>query len=277
MALVGDGKRSLLAWRRCDETIPILTVGDDRIFLLQVPLTLLSFVIVLFVLDGRHKSSASWLAKLRRIDFLGTLALISAIFTLLFGLSWGCNHSWQSAVALGCLGASLALFATFLVVEATVVAEPITPIHIICKPMLFACYLSHFFSHAAFMATLYYVPLYFQAAGGLSATQAGLRLMPTVVASICGSVIAGLLMQITGRYFLLNLYGYTLLVFGLLLVFLTTGLEYVSAWFVLGLVMAGYAQGSTSTSTFIAISAFLCLSFPYPKYLEAIKQLISNI
>lgn len=89
--------------------------------------------------------------------------------------------------------------------------------------------------------------------------------------------MAGLLMQITGRYFLLNLYGYTLFVFGLLLVLLTTGLEYVSAWFVLGLVMAGYAQGSTSTSTFIAISVFLCLSFPYPKYLEAIKQLISKI
>lgn len=232
----------------------ILTGNNGRIFLLQVPLTLVSFLMVSFILDGRHKSSTSWLTKLKRIDYPGTLALISAIFTLLFGLSWGSNHAWNSALTLGCLGSSLILFATFLIVEAKLVAEPIAPIHIICKPTLFACYLSHFFSHAAFMAMLYYIPLFFQAATGLSATQAGLRLMPTVVASICGSIIAGVVMQTSGRYYLLNLYGYTFLVLGLLLVLLTTGLDYVSAWFIIGLVIAGYAQGSTSTSTFIAIS-----------------------
>jgi hypothetical protein len=214
-----------------------------------------AFAIVLIFLKVPHKSSSNLIVKLRRVDFFGASVLIVAIFGLLFGLDWGSNHSWKSAITLGCLCSSLILFVTFMAVEAKLVSEPIAPIGIIFKSTLFACYLSNFFSHAAFLSTLYNIPLYFQAAKGLSATQGGLRVLPAVIPSMFGSLIAGFVMQRTARYYVLNFCGYISMVVGLLLVFLFTGLVSESTWAIsIGLVFAGYSEGSTIVSTLIAQS-----------------------
>ena len=226
-----------------------------RIFLLQAPLTCVAFAAVFSLLKMPHKNSSNWMMSLKRIDFLGTLVLLSATFSLLFGLDWGSNHFWRSVTTLGCLCSSLVLFLVFVAVEAKLVSEPIAPTNIVFKSTLFACYLSNFFSHVAFLPTLYNIPLYFQAADGLSATQAGFRVLPAVISSMFGSVIAGFVMQRIGRYYVLNLWGYISMVVGLLLILLFTGLVSKHTWAIsIGLVFAGYSEGSTIVSTLLAQS-----------------------
>jgi MFS family permease len=53
---------------------------------------------------------------------------------------------------------------------------------------------------SAFLA-IYYVPLYLQIRG-LSATAAGLRVVPLAAATSIGSLLSGFLMRATGRYYL---------------------------------------------------------------------------
>lgn len=223
----------------------------SRIFLLQVPLSAVAFAAILFLFKNPQQDS-NLMGKLSRVDFLGAITLIGAIFTLLFGLDWGSNRSW-SAIALGCLGSSLILFAGFVIVE-RFSAEPIAPPGIVFSSPLFACYMSSFFSHAAFFSTLYNIPLYFQAADGLSATQGGLVLLPAVTLSVFGSLASGFVMQRTARYYVVNFSGYIVLAVGLLLILLFTG-ESESVWLILlGLAFFGYGEGSTIVSTFIAQS-----------------------
>ena len=232
-----------------------LTPGHGRIFLLQVPLAFIAFTGVLFILKLPHENGSNWARKVRRVDFLGSLVLVSAVFALLFGLDSGSNYSWTSAVAIGCPLASVVLFMAFFTLEAKFASEPIAPNHIVFRPTLLASYLSNFLSHAALMGVIYYIPLYFQAVHGLSATQAGLRVLPVVVTSMFGAVIAGYVMERSGRYYWLNLGGYVILVLGLLFLLLFTGLVYTSLWGILfGLIFVGYSEGSTIVSTLIAQS-----------------------
>jgi hypothetical protein len=170
-------------------------------------------------------------------------------------LTGGSNHSWKPAITLRCLCSSLILFVTFVAVESKLGSEPIAPTGIIFKSTLFACYLSNFFSHAAFLPTLYNTPLYFQAAGGLSATQGALRVLPAVIPSMFPSLLAGFVTQRTGRYHVLNFCGCVSMEVGLLLVFLLTGLVSESTWAIsIGLVFAGHSEGSTIVRTLIAQS-----------------------
>lgn len=50
-----------------------------------------------------------------------------------------------------------------------------------------------------YLSSIFYVPLYFQVVDHLSATQAGLRLIPSIIGSVTGSVGGGLMMQKTGK------------------------------------------------------------------------------
>ena len=220
-----------------------------------MPLTAVAFAAILILFKVPRQGTSNLVGKLRRVDFLGAFVLIGAIFTLLFGLDRGRNQSWESVVTLGCLCSSLILFLAFVGVETFLVSEPIAPTGMVFRAPLFACYMSNFFSHAAFFSTLYNIPLYFQAADGLSATQGGLRLLPAVVFSVFGSLISGFVMQRTARYFVVNYSGYLAMVVGLLLIFLFAGPTSESTWLIaLGLAFIGYAEGSTIVSTFIAIS-----------------------
>lgn len=193
--------------------------------------------------------------KVKRVDFTGALVLICAVFTLLLGLDQGSNGSWQSPVALGCLCGSLLLFVVFVLVETRFASEPFAPSHVIFDRSLLACLLCNFFSFGGWLALIYYVPLYWQAGQNLTATQAGSRLLPGIVAGVSGSLFAGLVMKRTGRYYWLTVFCYTLFTIGIIPVILFTGLVLDSLWGIwLGLILCGFSNGIGGTSTLVALS-----------------------
>ena len=118
--------------------------------------------------------------------------LILAVSTLLIGLDQGPNISWRSPITLGCLVSSVLLFVLFLFVEMRIASEPFAPSHVLFDRTMLACSLCNFFAFAAWLAITYYLPLYWQAAEDLSATQAALRLLPGIGANVSGSLFAGL-------------------------------------------------------------------------------------
>ncbi len=182
-----------------------------RAFLGQAPLCAIAFTSVALILHLPKTDSSDWKTKLRRVDFLGAIVMVCAVFALLLGLDHGSNVSWSSPLAIASLSVSLPLFILFVVVEEKLAAEPFAPRRIIFERSLFACYLCNFFSFGGWLSVLFYLPLFFQAVNGFSASQAGVRLLPGIVAGVSGSLFGGILMKRTGKYYWLTVSAYYLL------------------------------------------------------------------
>jgi hypothetical protein len=214
----------------------------------------MSILAVSVVLQLPAQEDVNWKVKLRRVDFLGALVLVGAVFLLLVGLDHGSNVAWGSRLTIASLASSLVLFALFLVVEAKIAAEPFAPIHIVFERSLFACYLCNFFSFAGWLSILFYVPLFYQAVDGMSASQAGVRLLPSIVAGVTGSLFAGSVMRRTGKYYWLTVAAYTSLTLGVVPILLSTGLITKSTLGIsIGLAVGGFGNGIGVTSSLIAL------------------------
>ncbi|KAI9848942.1 MAG: hypothetical protein M1838_000322 [Thelocarpon superellum] len=230
------------------------TVGWRWAFLGQVPLCLLAITVTCFALRLPAQDKADWKTKVRRVDFLGAVILVAAVFGLLVGLDRGSNESWKMPLAIAALSVSLVLFAAFVLVEVKVAAEPFAPGRIIFDRSLFASYLCNFFAFGGYMGVLFYIPLYYQAVEGLSASAAGVRLIPAVVSGVSGSLFGGIYMKITGKYYWLTVLGYTAVPFGALAILLSAGLIVQSTLGIcVGLVICGFGNGIGVTSSLIAL------------------------
>lgn len=209
------------------------------------------------------EEKGDWRAKLRRIDFLGAVILVAAVLGFLLGLDRGSNVSWTLPITIISLSVSTVLFIAFILVEIYVAAEPFAPGHIIFHRTLFACYGCNFFSFGGWLACLFFLPLFFQAVDDVSATVAGARLIPNVLAGVSGSLFGGFLMRLTGKYYWITVLAYTLLTVGMTVIFLFSGAitNSLPLTFV-GTVMAGFGNGIGVTTTLIGLREYRRL-FPF--------------
>lgn len=191
-------------------------------------MSLLAFMSVYAVLKLPHADHSHWSAKIFRIDFVGALTLVSAVFLLLFGLDNGSNEGWGQRVTIVSLALAPVLFVVFVLVEANVAREPFAPGHVIFDPSLLAAYGANLFGVAGQMAVLFFVALFFQAATGLSATQSSLIFLPSTFFALSGSLGSGFVMKRTGRFYWLTLVGYCFLLLGIVPMVLGAGWQSVT-------------------------------------------------
>lgn len=209
------------------------------------------------------REDSHWKTKLRRVDFLGAVVLIGAVLGFLVGLDRGSNVSWKMPLTVASLSISVVLFILFILVEIYLAAEPFAPGHIIFNRTFFALYSCNFFSFGGWLAVLFYIPLYFQAVDGVSATVAGLRLLPSILSGVSGSLVAGFVMKRTGKYYWLTIFGYTLLTTGCLFVFLFSGGVVASTVpMIVGTALSSFGNGLGVTTTLIGLSQYLHYAAP---------------
>lgn len=232
------------------------SIGWRWAFLGQAPLCLVAFTAVLFILKLPKEDDVDWKKKLARIDFLGAAILISAVFTLCLALDRGSNVSWRATITIVAISISIPLFLAFVLVEMKVAKEPFAPGHIIFNRTMVACYLCNFFSMAGYLATLFYIPLYFQAIDDLSATGAGVRLIPGILCGVTGSLAGGFYMKATGRFYWITIIAYGMLTLGLLGIFLCSGIVVHSTLgIILCMCFSALGNGIGITTTLIGLIA----------------------
>jgi hypothetical protein len=185
----------------------------SRAFLLQVPLTFLALISVSLALKLPTRETGHFKDRVKRIDFLGALTLVIALVALLLGLDRGANSGWAEKSTIASLIIFAVFFPAFLFVEIKVAKEPFAPKRIVANKVLLATYLCNFLTIAAQVCAIFYISLYVQAVERKSAAQAGASLLPSIAASVTGSLLSGYIVQVTGRYRLLTI----------LLFFWTTG------------------------------------------------------
>lgn len=178
------------------------TWGWRNAFLVQVPLTVISGIMVCFTIriPVKQTEKSAW----KRIDFLGAISLITTLVLLLFGLNSGGNLvPWTHPLVLTTLPLSAVSLAAFIYIESQIATEPVIPVRLLLNRTVFSACLTNWFTTMCVFAILFYGPIYFQVRG-LSATQAGARLIPQSVGVGIGSVLSGLIMRWTGRYYFLS-------------------------------------------------------------------------
>lgn len=97
----------------------------NRAFLIQVPICVIHFAIVWWKVDI-PSGPGDMLTKIKRIDFLGSLTMVSAVALLLVGLSLGGNEKeWSDPIVWGTIIGGFAALTVFVLIEKYVAKEPL--------------------------------------------------------------------------------------------------------------------------------------------------------
>lgn len=235
------------------------TFGWRSAFLLQMPILLFSFVLVIAKVNIKLPAEIEnqpVQAKLRRIDGFGSLTLVLTVGSLLLGLSLKSTEElpWSHPIVWGLLASSVVWCALFVFVESRWAPYPVMPLRLVKQRTPLAVSLSNFFGSVAAFSMLYNVPLYFSAVRMNSSTDAGLHLLPHSVAISTGSVFAGWVMRRTGKLYTLTLVSAAMTVVAASMVACWN--DETSAWHLwLDIVPQGLGMASVITTTLIAMIA----------------------
>ncbi|KAF5349120.1 hypothetical protein D9756_009495 [Leucocoprinus leucothites] len=239
------------------------TIGWRWVFYIQFPLAVISALSVYLFLSLPLPPTASspdsdFKSKLRRIDFMGAATLVLAVFFLLLGFDRGGDIGWNNKLTVSLL-VGFAIFAIgFGLVESYYAAEPLAPTRITINRSLCASYGVNFFGIAGAFAQLFHISLYLQAVLGKTASETGAWLVIAVVSALIGSLSGGLIMQSTGKYYVLTCLAYVVLLMGTIFVLTGTGfmgLPRSTVQVIAGLALTALGNGSGITTSLISLIA----------------------
>jgi len=129
-----------------------------------------------------------------QLDILGAVLLVAATVTMMLALhDGGATHPWLSARILGLFAASFGLWLLF-VWRIRRASEPLIPLAILGNTVVSRATVAAACGMGAYIGLSIYLPVYFQAARGMSISASGLGLIPLMVGTVVGATIAGQLM-----------------------------------------------------------------------------------
>ncbi|MGI8534678.1 MAG: MFS transporter, partial [Candidatus Limnocylindrales bacterium] len=187
------------------------TVGWSWIFFINVPLGLISLIILWRLLPAIRRPEAA-----RHIDFVGAFIFALAIAPFLVGLTNKQSGQWTDPAVGGLILVGLLFGALFLWIE-TRVAEPIVPLDLFRGRTFSISVAAMFLAAFGFFTAVIFLPRWFQTVGGASATESGYNLLPLLAGLIFSAIASGQIVARVGRYKLLLLGSLVLLGVGLFL------------------------------------------------------------
>ena len=153
-----------------------------------------------------------------RIDVWGVLTLLFAVVPLLLALSLGGQeYPWGSTPILVLFAVAAVGIAAFLLVERRA-AEPILPWDLFQnRTYVIGNTAALFIAGVAFFGAILFLPIYMVLVVGVSASAAGLTVMPMTIGMVISSFVSGQLVSRIGRYKIFLLAGAVVLFVGYLL------------------------------------------------------------
>ncbi|KAG0179258.1 hypothetical protein DFQ29_002319 [Apophysomyces sp. BC1021] len=232
------------------------TIGWRYCFYINLPLLLVTLYAGAYLLTNYNlaeQPQESLRTKLKKIDYLGALTIVTGVICFLLATSLGGNlRPWSDPLVVTCLVVSAILAVTFCIVEKKFAANPLMPWHIVTSRTPLACSLTNFWGMMGTTSMVYIMPLYFQGLLGYSPTQAGLYYLPKVIAVSVGSVLAGIYMERTGEYrtiTIISSFGSFLAMTGFAMWTPNTSFTFI----LICLLLDGFTMGAILTTTLIAM------------------------
>ncbi|NGM13552.1 MDR family MFS transporter [Verrucosispora sioxanthis] len=185
------------------------------------------------------------------IDWWGALLLVAGVATLILVLTLGGRElRWASAGTLGLAALSVALLTGFVLRQRTFV-EPVLPPKLFGDQVVAMSFALAFVIGAIMLGALAFLPQFLQLAQGLSATNAGLALVPVLGSALVTSTVVGRLIRRVGRYRRFAIGGMAALSLGVLLLS-TVDAHTAYGLLVVPLVLLGAGVGMSTPALFIA-------------------------
>ncbi|GGT17119.1 MFS transporter [Nonomuraea spiralis] len=166
------------------------TLGWRAIFLINVPIGAVAFVLCLRALPAGGSASA----RQGRIDWTGTALLIASLALINLALLRGEDQGWGSAATLTQLAIAVVLFAAFLLLQSRSGA-PTLDVALFRKPAFAGAALAVFVSRVLTIGGTVYFVQYFQWSLHLNPTQSGLLLTPVFLAQMAAGMLGGKLLS----------------------------------------------------------------------------------
>jgi EmrB/QacA subfamily drug resistance transporter len=165
------------------------------VFWINLPLGLLAAYMAHHSLKGLPRHD-----RKHRLDLLGAALMMASAIPLLLALTWGgSRYPWTSAAIIGLIAASAVLTLLFGW-RLTQAAEPFLPMSVLRNPVMRAGSVCTAFSQGVVVGLTIFLPLYYEIVHKFSAGDSGLALIPIVVMSTPGSIVAGRAMMYIEHY-----------------------------------------------------------------------------
>ena len=174
-------------------------------FWINVPIggAVAAIVILFLKLDGIDTAERRlpMMKRLRHLDPLGAALLMGSVCCLALALQWaGATLKWRSAKVIGLFVGFGLLGIAFFVFEWKSGDRAMLPLRVFGqRSILLGCFYVCFFQMINDSVT-YYIPFYFQAAQGASATSSGAKFISLVLPEIIAIVVVAAVVGKIGQY-----------------------------------------------------------------------------
>lgn len=145
-----------------------------------------------FKLPQREGEPSTTMKKILSLDLVGSFVFVPGIFMLILALQWGGNsYPWKSATIIGLLVGSIVMLCLFGVWESRLGDSAMIPGVLVTRRTILLSVIFSFCHLGALSVSSYYLPEWFQAVQGASPFESGIRVLPSVISQIVGTICAG--------------------------------------------------------------------------------------
>ena len=185
--------------------------GWRWVFWTVMPLALLAMLAIVTLMPTVHKA----VAQRPRIDTAGIALMSLSTTAIILAATWGGHtYDWLSPQIIALMVGALVLVALFVWAESRA-EHPVIPLSLFRNRNFVLTTTAGLFTAIAMFGVVGYLPTYFQMAEGVSATEAGLLMVPLMGSLLFTSVVLGAVVSKTGRYKVIPIVGSLILAVGL--------------------------------------------------------------
>ncbi|RAL07449.1 MDR family MFS transporter [Aspergillus homomorphus CBS 101889] len=188
--MLGGLLTQYISWRWC--------------FYINLPLGGLSFILILLFFQDPLKTKSTvlpWRVKLKRLDLLGAGLFVPSITFFLLALQWGgTEYAWNNVRVIVLFALSGVLLIAFIWQEKREGDNALLPGRVMRSRSVLAGMWFGLCNNSSLSVFEYYMPTYFQAVRGVSATISGVLCLPIVVGLILSILVGSSLTSAIGYY-----------------------------------------------------------------------------
>ncbi|KAK3384849.1 major facilitator superfamily-domain-containing protein [Podospora didyma] len=173
-------------------------------FFINLPIGAITLVVIAIFFPDPHReitNDDTWKERINRFDPYGTAVFMPAIICLLLALTWGgTTYDWSSWRIILLFVVFGVLIVIFLFIQHKQQEHATVPPRIFFKRSVWAASLFSFCVGAAFLGSVYYLPIWFQSVKGASAVDSGIMNLPMLISVVVMSIFAGAAVTFWGYY-----------------------------------------------------------------------------